>query len=205
MVYRYLKAVYRFLYFVCNKAGYETRATAAPITFGTWFMQKVAGLNRAAYWPVHFTSNVSCPRNILIGIGTAPGLAHGCYIQGIGKIRIGDYTIIAPNVGLISANHDMTDSMKHVESSIDIGSYCWLGMNSVVLPGVRLGDHTVVGAGAVVTKSFPDGYCVLAGNPARIIKTIDPATCARPTNRYEYYGYIPKQRFAEYRRRRLTL
>ena len=46
-------------------------------------------------------------------------------------------------------------------------------MNSVVLPGVKLGDHTVVGAGSIVTKSFPEGYCVIAGNPAKMIKKIN--------------------------------
>ena len=45
-------------------------------------------------------------------------------------------------------------------------------MNSVLLPGVELGDHTVVGAGTIVTKGFPEGYCVLVGNPARKIKKI---------------------------------
>lgn len=43
-------------------------------------------------------------------------------------------------------------------------------MNSVILPGVVLGEHTVVGAGSIVTKSFSEGYCVIAGNPAKIIK-----------------------------------
>nr|WP_283244199.1 DapH/DapD/GlmU-related protein [Luoshenia tenuis] len=54
-----------------------------------------------------------------------------------------------------------------------LGEKCWIGMNSVVLPGVTLGPHTVVGAGAVVTKSFPEGYCVIAGNPARMIRKLD--------------------------------
>lgn len=48
-----------------------------------------------------------------------------------------------------------------------------MGMNSMILPGVVLGPHTVVGAGSVVTKSFPNGYCVIAGVPAKLVKTID--------------------------------
>ena len=48
----------------------------------------------------------------------------------------------------------------------------WLGMNSVILPGVTLGENTVVAAGAIVTKSFPEGWCVLAGSPAKVIKNI---------------------------------
>ena len=46
-------------------------------------------------------------------------------------------------------------------------------MNSIILPGVILGDNTVVAAGAVVTKSFPQGYIVIGGNPAKIIKVIE--------------------------------
>lgn len=46
-------------------------------------------------------------------------------------------------------------------------------MNSVVLPGVTFGPKTIVGAGSVVTKSFPEGQCVIAGNPARVIKRLD--------------------------------
>ena len=46
-------------------------------------------------------------------------------------------------------------------------------MNSVILPGVKLGTRTIVAAGSVVTKSFPEGYCVIAGSPAKIIRYLD--------------------------------
>ncbi|WP_371860829.1 DapH/DapD/GlmU-related protein [Terrabacter aerolatus] len=55
---------------------------------------------------------------------------------------------------------------------IIIGDDCWIGMNSVILPGVILGSRTTVGAGSVVTKSFPEGNCIVAGNPAKIIKQL---------------------------------
>ena len=77
-------------------------------------------------------------------------------------------------MGLITANHDPANPATHLDPKpINIGKNCWIGMNSVILPGVTLGDNTTVGAGSVVTKSFPEGNCVIAGNPARIIRQLE--------------------------------
>lgn len=82
--------------------------------------------------------------------------------------------IIAPNCGFITANHNFDEFDKHYDGKdIIIGDNCWIGMNSTILPGVVLGNHTIVGAGSVVTKSFTEGHCVIAGNPAKIIKRLD--------------------------------
>jgi acetyltransferase-like isoleucine patch superfamily enzyme len=129
----------------------------------------------------------------------------GCYIQGIGKIYIGDYTQISANVGIISANHDVYDNRKHKASEVRIGKYCWIAMNTTILPGVTLGDFTIVGAGAVVTKSFTEGYCVIAGNPARLIRRLDPASCVRHRSEYEYNGYLRHADFDAFRRARLAV
>ena len=97
----------------------------------------------------------------------------GCYYQAFEKIYIGKNVWIAPNVGIITANHDIRDPEKHSSGKeIRIGDGCWVGMNSVILPGVILGDGTIVGAGSIVTKSFSEGHCVIAGNPAKKIKDI---------------------------------
>ena len=78
---------------------------------------------------------------------------------------------MGPNVGIIAINYDVNDPDKYVDPvDVWIGDYCWIGMNAIVLPGVILGPHTVVGAGAVVTKSFEDGYCVIVGNPAKKVE-----------------------------------
>jgi acetyltransferase-like isoleucine patch superfamily enzyme len=184
----------------------ETRDSQSPRTFGMWFMQKVMGFNRSVYWPVHFTSKVNQWQNVLVGVDTSPGYEPGCYIQGLGRIYIGDYTEIGQNVGIISANHDPYDHSRHEASEVvRIGSYCWIGMGAIILPGVELGDFTIVGAGAVVTRSVPDGYAVLAGNPARVIKQLDPQLCVRYRYGREYRGYIPASRFEEWKRWRMWL
>ncbi|MGF6348662.1 DapH/DapD/GlmU-related protein [Variovorax sp. W2I14] len=62
---------------------------------------------------------------------------------------------------------------KHEEGEdIVIGEHCWIGMNVVVLPGVVLGPKTIVAAGAVVTKSFPEGNSVIGGVPAKLLKRL---------------------------------
>jgi acetyltransferase-like isoleucine patch superfamily enzyme len=184
---------------------YETRHTQTPITFSFWFFQKVLGFNRRAYWPVHFTSRVSGIRNIYAGVDTSPGYSQGCYIQAVGKIYIGDYTQIAPNVGIISANHNLYDTREHEPKEVRVGEYCWIGMNAVILPGVILGDFTIVGAGSVVTKPFPEGFCVIAGNPAKVIKYLEKGKCERFKNKYEYYGYIKKENFEKFRMKNLNV
>lgn len=99
----------------------------------------------------------------------------GTYYQNFnGKIYLGQGTYIAPNVGIITANHQLNNLDAHTEGlDVVIGDKCWIGMNSVILPGVVLGRGTVVAAGAVVTKSFKQGNIVLAGIPAKVVKEID--------------------------------
>lgn len=98
----------------------------------------------------------------------------GTYFQNFSAlISIGKGTWIAPNVGIITANHDPLNPDEHLAGAdIRIGRKCWIGMNSVILPGVTLGDHTVVGAGSVVTRSFEQGHCVIGGSPARLIREL---------------------------------
>jgi acetyltransferase-like isoleucine patch superfamily enzyme len=184
-----------------------TRDYQNKITFEWWFRQKVlnVGGNKRAYWPVHPTSMVTDPENILVGIDACPGVMGGCYIQGKGKIRIGDYTQIAPNVVIVSANHDLYDSRKHILAEVTIGRYCWIGAGAKIMPGVELGDWTIVGAGAVVTKSFPEGHCVLGGIPAAVIKRLEAEKCVPFHNKIAFNGFIPSDEFESYRKKHLNI
>lgn len=181
----------------------ETKDNQTPVTFNILFFQKVLGINSQAYWPMSYKSTVIAAHNIYVGIDSSPGYSPGCYIQGGGKLYVGDYTQIGPNVGLISSNHDLYDTNVKVAKETKIGSYCWIGMGAIVLPGVVLGDFTIVAAGSVVTKSFPEGYCVLGGNPARILKFLEHEKCIRYKNIHEYNGYIKSKDFNQFRKSQL--
>lgn len=183
----------------------ETRGTQTPITFDDWFRQEVRGTNRGPYWPVHPASLVTNWRNVLAGVETSPGQMPGCYIQAMGPILLGDYTQIGPNVSIISSNHLAEDLREHNIGRVEIGEYCWLGAGSVILPNVTLGPFTIVGSNSVVTKSFREGYAVLAGNPARKIRDLNPNTCPRHTSPHEYHGFVPRSEFAVFRARELNV
>ncbi len=91
----------------------------------------------------------------------------------MGTISIGEGTYIAPNVGLITANHSLSDLTQYEKAkNIAIGKNCWIGMNAIILPGVELGPKTIVAAGAVVSKSFKNGNVVIGGCPAKLIKSV---------------------------------
>ena len=180
----------------------KTKHLPQPITLRMWFMQKVLGFNRKAYWPVHHRSVVNVPKNYLLGINVFPGYYPGCYIQGIGKVHIDDYTIIESGVGIIGANHFILDIRKHMPGYVKIGKDCVLGKNSIILPNVELGDHTQVLPGTVVKDSFKDGYCIVGGNPAVLVKAIDRDEARK--NEYQsdvkYRGYISEKDFESYRK-----
>lgn len=137
--------------------------------------RKILRQNSEVKWAVHYTSTVIYPQKIVRGKNVYPGDSPGNYIQALNGIEIGDYTNLGPNVGIISANHDLFDNARHnTAKPVIIGKNCWIGMNAVILPEVVLGDYTIVGANSVVTKSFPQGYCVLAGNPAKLVRQLNP-------------------------------
>lgn len=188
--------------FLHNTSDYQGK-----VSFEFWFKQKILNLggNRKAYWPVHWTSKVYDVENILVGVDAYPGIMGGCYITGRGGIEIGDYTQTAPNVVIVSANHDVYDSRKHISEKVTIGKYCWIGAGAKILPGVTLGDWTIVAAGAVVTKSFPNGYCIIAGVPAIIQKELDRSLCIPFEVNKKYNGYINKNKFDQYRKSNLKV
>lgn len=97
-----------------------------------------------------------------------------------GGITIEDNVMIAANVQLISNNHDPYDLWILPCKPVQIRESAWIGAGATILPGVCVGRHAIVGAGSVVTKDVPD-YAVVAGNPAHVIKMLDPERLQKPS------------------------
>lgn len=90
-------------------------------------------------------------------------------------VYIGDYTMIGPNVTLATAGHPILPVLREknyqYNMPVHIGKCCWIGAGVIVLPGVTIGDNTVIGAGSVVTKDIPANV-VAVGNPCRVLRPI---------------------------------
>lgn len=90
-------------------------------------------------------------------------------------IYIGDYTMLGPNVVVATAGHPLDPDLRRrglqYNLPVHIGSNCWLGAGVIVMPGVTIGDNTVIGAGSVVTKDIPANV-VAVGNPCRVLRPV---------------------------------
>lgn len=92
-----------------------------------------------------------------------------------GEVYIGDRTMIGPNVTICTTGHPVDpvyrEMVAHYSLAIHIGKNVWIGSNSVILPGVTIGDNAVIGAGSIVTKDIPENV-VAVGNPCKVLRSI---------------------------------
>ena len=129
----------------------------------------------------------SCGKNVWIvppmklAVGKYISIGEGCYFNAgttfidDWKIEIGKNCLFGPNVTLCTTGHPISPNHRMdgmYSFPIKIGNTCWIGANVIVLPGVTIGDNTVIGAGSVVTKDIPANV-VAAGNPCRVLRSID--------------------------------
>lgn len=117
-----------------------------------------------------------CINNATLDIGKQVFINSGTIISSRKHIKIGDNTIMGPNVMIYDHDHDYRNSLHgFVEGEIEIGRHVWIGANACILKNVVIGDHCVIGAGTVVTKSIPP-YSIVYGQKDLIIRKIEGVT-----------------------------
>ncbi|MGM9992376.1 MAG: sugar O-acetyltransferase [Candidatus Bruticola sp.] len=110
-----------------------------------------------------------------ICLGSRCYINYNCVMLDCAPISIGDSVLIGPGCGLYTAAHPLESELRlqgiETARGISIGNGVWLGGNVTVLPGVSIGEYSVIGAGSVVTKDIPP-HSLAYGNPCRVVKNI---------------------------------
>jgi maltose O-acetyltransferase len=120
-----------------------------------------------------------------IEVGRNLNINRGVNIYGRGGVKFGDYVLIGPNVIITSSQHRYDIEglpvlfQGHEKKRVVIGNDVWIGANAVILPGVTVGEGTIIGAGAVVTNDT-DPYSIVGGVPARKIGERTPPDEVKP-------------------------
>jgi maltose O-acetyltransferase len=115
-----------------------------------------------------------CDYGSNIELGERVFFNFNCVVLDVCRVRIGDFTLFGPAVQILTPLHPMDAALRRKQEfgkPIDIGSDVWVGGGALIMPGVRIGARTVIGAGSVVTRDVPDGV-LAAGNPCRVIRAI---------------------------------
>lgn len=132
------------------------------------FLLRLFGAEIGKHCAVRNSAKIWQPWNLVLGDWVA--ISEECDIYSVDVIRIGDRSTVSKGAFLCCASHDISSSiMELTYAPITIGHDVWIAARAIVLPGVNVGDGTVVAAGAVITKDV-EPWTVVGGNPARFLK-----------------------------------
>lgn len=116
-----------------------------------------------------------CDYGSNIRLGERVFFNFNCVVLDVCPIEIGSFTIFGPAVQIYTPMHPMNAELRRKQEygkPVTIGSDVWVGGGVIILPGVRIGSRSVIGAGSVVTGDIPDGVFA-AGNPCRVVREIE--------------------------------
>ena len=116
-----------------------------------------------------------CDYGTNIALGERVFFNFNCVVLDVCRVRIGDYSLFGPAVQIYTPMHPFDAVLRRQQEfgkPIEIGSDVWVGGGALILPGVRIGSRSVIGAGSVVTRDIPEGVFA-AGNPCRVIREIE--------------------------------
>lgn len=116
-----------------------------------------------------------CDYGANIELGERVFFNFGCIVLDVCPVRIGSHTLFGPAVQIYTPLHPFDAALRREReygAPVEIGADVWVGGGAIILPGVRIGSRSVIGAGSVVTRDVPEGVFA-AGNPCRVIRTIE--------------------------------
>jgi maltose O-acetyltransferase len=119
-----------------------------------------------------------CDYGAHVELGERVFFNFNCVVLDVCRVRIGDFTLFGPAVQIYTAMHPFDAVLRRQQEfgkPVEIGNDVWVGGGAIILPGVRIGSRAVIGAGSVVTRDVPENVFA-AGNPCRVIRTLDPGS-----------------------------
>ncbi len=162
-----LRHIFSFLFIkeIVKKVGYFIHDHVAPIS-----KMNIAGNPR-----IHPSASLRCGENIFLGLNSHINQYCCVWASKKSKIIIGNNLLMGPGVKIFSSNHMVENTgipmniQPYIEKDIIVGNDVWIGSNSVITAGTKIGKGVVIAAGSVVTKDIPE-YAIVGGIPAKIIK-----------------------------------
>ncbi|MQA73126.1 MAG: acyltransferase [Solirubrobacterales bacterium] len=183
---RYARLLFRYLWRrFLTPAGWRWE-TDGPVFFGTGLELQIARRGRIRFgrfvW-IGDGTKIRCHEGE-VEIGPKTVLGQECTISAYRRVRIGEQCVVADRAMFIDFDHGVVEVERPIRvqgiymRDVDVGSNVWVGYGACVLRGVRLGDNSIVGTNAVVTKDVP-ANAVVGGVPARLLRMRDAPTTLR--------------------------